>query len=127
MKKKPIRHPSVLLRTRAQGRHFYSHLVETSTFSLELGEMELSKEERVHLITLANSQLHHIILDTILSELSERDKKIFLHLLLVDDHHKIWEHLNKKINNIEEKIKKAVEDLKEELHKDIKEAKVKKS
>lgn len=103
-------------------QHFYSHLIDTSVLSLELGDMDLTHEERIHLVTLVNSQLHHVILDTVLSELSEHDKKIFLHLLLVDDHDKIWEHLNKKIDNIEEKIKKAVEDLKKELHKDIQEA-----
>lgn len=106
-------------------KYFYSHLIETSTLSLELGDIELLPEERVHLISLVDSQLHHTILDTVLSELSEDDKKIFLHFLAIDDQAKIWEHLNKKVNNIEEKIKKAVEDLKKELHKDIIEAKSK--
>ncbi len=105
-------------------KYFYSHLIETSTLSLELGEIELSPEERVHLISLVDSQMHHTILDTVLSELSEHDKKIFLHFLSIDDQTKIWEHLNKKVGNIEEKIKKAVEVLKKELHKDIKEARL---
>lgn len=100
-------------------KYFYSHIVETSVVSLELGEMDLNPEERVHLISLVESQLHHIILDTVLSELSEEDKKIFLQHLSLDNHDKIWEHLKSKIESIEDKIKKVAEELKKELHKDI--------
>ena len=105
------------------GKHFYSHIIETSTLTLELGEMDLSKEERRHLIDLAENNIHHAILDAILSELSEENKKIFLSHLAAEDHDKVWKHLRKNIDNIEEKIKKTAEDLKKELHKDIKEAK----
>ncbi|MBI2074370.1 MAG: hypothetical protein HYT83_00860 [Candidatus Levybacteria bacterium] len=107
-------------------KHFYSHLVETSVISLELGDMNLSQDERVELVSLAESQLHHVITDTILSELSEEDKLVFLQHLHSDQHDKIWELLNEKIENIEEKIKKSAEELKKELHKDIREAKEKK-
>lgn len=104
-------------------KHFYSHLVETSILSLELGDMDLSQEERVELISLAESQLHHVVIDTILSELSKEDKAIFLKHLHFGQHDKIWELLNKKVSDVEEKIKKAAEELKKELHKDIEEAK----
>lgn len=102
-------------------RHFYSHLIDTSTLSLELGDMNLTQEERVELIGLLDSNLHQVVLDAILSELSEDDKKIFLKHLHANDHDKIWQHLKAKTKNIEEKIKKTAEDLKKELHKDIKE------
>ena len=107
------------------GKHFYSHIIETSTLTLELGDMDLSKEERRHLIDLAENNIHHAILDAILSKLSEENKKIFLSHLASDNHDKVWDHLRKNIDNIEEKIKKTAEDLKKELHKDIKEAKIK--
>lgn len=103
-------------------KHFYSHLVETSSISLSLGDMDLSQEERVHLISLVESNLHHTILDAVLSELSEEDKKTFLHHVAHDEHDKVWELLNSRIKNIEEKIKKVAEDVKKELHKDIHEA-----
>lgn len=106
-------------------KHFYSHIIETSVLSLELGDMDLSKEERMHLVSLIDSNLHHAILDAILSELSEENKKIFLSHLASEDHTKLWEHLKKNIDNIEEKIKKAAEKLKEELYKDVQEAKIK--
>lgn len=104
-------------------KHFYSHLIETSIISLELADLDLSKDERIHLLQLAQDNIHHAILDAILSELSEEDKKIFLHHLSKDDHDKVWEHLRQKIENIEDKIKSAAESIKKELHKDIKEIK----
>ena len=104
-------------------KHFYAHIVDTSTLSLELGEMNLTQEERMHLISLVDSNIHQTILDTVLSELSEEDKNIFLPHVSSSDHAKIWKFLKIKIENIEEKIKKTAEYLKEELHRDIKETK----
>ena len=124
--KKPIRDIRLSsVEAQVQGRHFYSHLVEISIISLELGDLDLSKDERIHLIQLVEDNIHHAILDAILSELSEEDKKIFLHHLVEDDHDKVWEHLNQKIENIEDKIKNVAESIKKELHRDIKEMKSK--
>lgn len=122
--KKSIRQTSYFVKASRdkQGKHFYSHIVETSTVSLALGDMELSKEERLELLSLAHNNLHHTILDTVLSELSEVDKKLFLRHLAVNNHDKIWELLKTKVENIEEKIKKVADEVKKELHKDIQEA-----
>lgn len=106
-------------------KHFYSHIVETSTLSLALGDIELSHEERLHLLSLVEENLHHVILDAVLSELSEEDKKIFLTHVANNNHEKTWEFLNSKVENIEEKIKKTAENLKIELHRDIKNVKEK--
>lgn len=103
-------------------KHFYSHIIEASSLSIALGEMDLSHEERLHLISLAESNLHHAVLNAILSELSEEDKKEFLSHVSSDDHEKIWKFLKARIENIEEKIKKTADDLHKELHEDIKEA-----
>lgn len=100
-------------------KHFYSHIVETSSISLALGEMELAPDERKHLIELASENLHHAILEAVLSELSDKDKQKFLLLLATDEHDKIWKLLTSRVDNIEDKIKKTAEDLKKELHKDI--------
>lgn len=104
-------------------KHFYSHIVETESIVIELNQMDLTEEEKTHLISLMDSNLHHTILDAILSELSDEDKKTFLKHLAHEDHDKVWQLLNEKIKNIESKIKKASEDLKEQLRKDIKEVK----
>ncbi len=105
-------------------KYFYSHIVETSTISLELGEMDLSKEERLHLISLAQANIHSAVLDIILSHLSDDGKKIFLDNLTSKDHVKLWKHLKENIDDIEEKIKKVADDLKKELFKDIQEARI---
>lgn len=101
--------------------HFYSHLIEIESLVVELDKLELSEKEKEHLASLVDSNLHHTIIDAILSELSEKDKKIFMEHLSNDDKEKIWEHLNSKIDNIEEKIKTAAEDIKKKMHEDIKE------
>lgn len=104
-------------------KHFYTDIIDTSTLSLELGEMNLTSEERIDLISLVDSNIHHAILDLVLSELSEEDKKQFLMHVASSEHDKVWKLLKEKTENIEEKIKKTAEDLKKELHKDIKEVK----
>ncbi|MBI2614001.1 MAG: hypothetical protein HYW62_04495 [Candidatus Levybacteria bacterium] len=102
-------------------KYFYTHIIDTSTLSLELGNMELDAAERAHLISLVDSNIHHAVLDLVLSELNPVDKKTFLAHLASENHDKVWKFLNGKVENIEEKIKKTAEDLKKELHKDIEE------
>ena len=102
-------------------KYFYTHIVDTSTLSLELGDMNLTPKERIHLISLIDANLHHEVLDLILSELKPEDKATFLTHLASEDHDKIWKFLNEKIKDVEGKIKKTAECLKKELHKDIKE------
>lgn len=106
-------------------KYFYSHIVEIDSIVMELDKLKLSESEKKHLLELADSSLYHLILDLILSELSEDDKKTFLKHLSSENHDKIWEHLNSKIKNIEEKIKKTADELTEKLHKDIQETKTK--
>lgn len=86
---------------------------------IELDKMDLTVSEKKHLITLVDKNLHNTILDAILSQLSESDKRVFVTKITYEDNEKIWEFLNQKIDKIEDKIKKAILDLKEELHKDI--------
>ena len=103
-------------------KHFYSHLIEIDSLHIELEQMELSDEEKAHLIALVESNLHVQVLDAILSELSEEDKTTFLSLLAANDHTKIWEHLSSRIAHIEEKIKTAAQTLKNELNYDVRTA-----
>lgn len=105
-------------------KYFYTHIVDTSSLSLELGSMDMTQEERVRLISLIDSNIHHAVLDLILSELKPLDKKTFLTHLAEEKHDKVWKLLNEKVEHIEDKIKKTAEDLKKELHKDIKEARL---
>lgn len=106
-------------------KQFYSHLVEIESVIVELDKMDLTEEQKVHLAGLIDSSLHHTVLDAVLSELSNADKKVFLQSFKEDDHGKIWQFLNEKVDNIEDKIKKAAEDLVKEMREDIKGTKVK--
>ena len=100
---------------------WYSHLVEIESIIVELDRMDLSKEEKLQLAHLIDSTLHNTILDAVLSQLQEEDKRKFLMHLSADNHDKIWMFLNSRVDNIETKIKKTADDLKKKLHKDIKE------
>lgn len=104
-------------------KYFYSHLIETESLVVALSELGLSEEEKAHLLGIIESSLHHAILDAILSELSEKDKELFLKQLSKDDNEEIWAFLTAKIDGIEDKIKKTAQTLKEELHKNISETK----
>jgi hypothetical protein len=104
--------------------HFYTKIIEIDTLIAELHTLDLSDEEKHHLASLADSSLHHAILDEILSNLSPSDKKAFIHHLKENpEDPEIMDFLNEKIDGVEEKISKVSKDLIEELHKDIKEAK----
>lgn len=104
-----------------QSKHFYSHIIETDSLYIELDKLNLSEEEKWHLVSLIDSSLHNTILDVILSELGEEDKKLFLKHLSSHDHDSLWDLLNNKVDSIEDKIKKAADDLTKALHTDIKE------
>lgn len=102
---------------------FYTKIIEIETITTELHAMDLSDKERDHLFSLVESSLHNTILDEILSNLSETDKKAFLHRLKENpEDEKLMEFLAEKIDGIEDKIKKASNDLIKEMHEDIKEA-----
>jgi len=106
-------------------KHFYHSVVETSSISLAIADMDMSKDERKHLITLVEENLHHAILDSVLSELSDKDKQEFVELFAEGKDEEVWRLLKDRTDNIEDKIKKTADDLKKELHKDIDESKKK--
>ena len=104
-------------------KHFFSHLIEVDTLHVELNNLELTDDQKVEIKKLLDESIYHTVLETILSELTEEDKKIFLTHLIADDHGKIWNFVNGKVENIEEKIIKAAEDIKKELHGDMRRTK----
>ena len=104
-------------------KKWYTHLIEIESITKELDKMDLSSEEKLHLAHLVDSSLHHTILDAVLSQLSNKDKEVFLNHLKEEDHDRIWQFLNEKVQDIEEKIQNAAEELKNKLKKDLKETK----
>ncbi len=104
-------------------KHFYSHIIEIESIYTILDVMDLDHEEKQELIVIIESTVHHTIIDTVLSELSEKDKKIFLEHLSKENHEDLWKHLKKNIEKVEHKINRAVNILLQELHLDVQEAK----
>ncbi len=105
-----------------KNKHFYAHLTETTDIVLELGELDLSSEERIHLLSLVEANIHSVVINTVLSNLDEENKKIFFNNLIANDHSKTWEHLNKSTKDLENKIQEAIDLVKKELLKDIRRA-----
>jgi hypothetical protein len=104
-------------------RYFFSHLVDIQTIHLKLQDLDLNDEEKSELVNLAHDTLHYEILNAVLAELSDDDKKIFLRQMTMSDHASLWRFLNKKVDNIESKIKQIADDVIEEMHGDIEESK----
>lgn len=104
-------------------KHFYSHLIEVHEIYLSISEMELSDQERNHLVSLTEANIHATVINTVLPKLSEEDKKIFLKNLVADKHEETWKHLLAKVQGAEDKIHKSLKELREELLRDIKETK----
>lgn len=104
-------------------KHFYNHLVEYESVTIKISELDASADEKKHLEALAEANLHHTILDTVLNELSDEDKRKFLEHVSSGEHDKLWTHLKDKVEDIEEKIKKSADSFTKELHKDIEDAK----
>ncbi len=108
-------------------KFFYHKIIVIDKILEELHTLDLSDGERAHLAALVDSSLHHAILDEILSNLKDEDKRIFIKAITQNsEDDKLLEFLQSKIENIEEKIKRTADDLIVEMHKDIKEARLKK-
>lgn len=106
-------------------KHFYSHLVEIESLTVELDKISLAEHEKHELAQLIDSNIHNVVMDAIFSKLSENDKRNFAAIVSSKDHKKIWDFLKSKTEDVEDEIKKAAEDIKKKLHEDIKEARKK--
>lgn len=104
-------------------KYFYSHLISIEILGNELEGLDLSPAEKGELMELADKNIHHEVMDAILSQLDGEDKKKFLELLLEDKHEEIWKHLNNKTKDIEKKIKQAADQIRKELTEDIRKLK----
>ncbi len=107
-------------------KHFYSHILEVHELHMSLDGLELDPQEREHLLLLIEKSLHHAILDTVLSELTDEHKKVLLSLIVRNEHDEAWELLVTNIPEAERKIRQTAQALIDSMHADIKEAKVKK-
>lgn len=103
-------------------KHFYSHIIEIDSLYIALDDIELDPEEKTELHGILETTIHHVVIDTVLSELSEEHKKTALSHIAEQKHDDLWTLLKDQIHNVEEKIKSAVHAMKNQMHKDIEEA-----
>ncbi|HVZ67809.1 MAG TPA: hypothetical protein VG917_06150 [Patescibacteria group bacterium] len=101
-------------------KHFYSYQVDIESIDIEIDSLDIDEKEKMHLKNLAESHIHHVVIDSVLSELEVDDKKTFMNYLNSKDHEKIWKFLHANIVNVEEKIHNAANKIKKELMEDIK-------
>ena len=104
-------------------KHFYSYHIDIESVEIEINSLDINEHEKKHLKELAESHIHHAVLDVVLSELNQEDKKTFISYLNTKDHEKIWKFLQGKVENIENKILAAASHIKKELLADINESK----
>jgi len=104
-------------------KQFYSHLVDITIIQTELDSLDIEPHEHQELMTIVHTTIHHGVIDDILSELNEDEKKTFLTNLSHDHHVNIWNHLYDVVENIEDKIKKTSSTILEELRRDLNEVK----
>lgn len=107
-------------------KHFHAHLIGAEELEIQLELLDLSIDEKNHLLALAHTSFYHVALDTVLSELPQEHKKTFLENLAVKSHDEIWLHLKSNIQDVEEKVRKAIDATKQAFMDDLKEAKEKK-
>lgn len=104
-------------------KKFYSHIVDWQAVIIKMEELELDDRDKSNLSNLLEETLHSNILTAVLDELDEKDRENFVRLLRDGDDNKIWEFLDKRVLNIETKIKQTADELEEKIHQDLNEAK----
>lgn len=104
---------------------FYSHIIHIESIHTALSDLDLTPQEHEDLIIILHSNIHHTVIDIVLSHLSPEDKKTALSHMTKKNHDELWKLLTTKIDKVEEKIQSAVSELVKNLHTDITEAKKK--
>lgn len=100
-------------------RFFYDDLVEIDSLYVAIEELGVDEEMRAELESLIDRQLHHTILDLVLSKLTPEDKQLFLDHHSRAEHDKVWGLLRARIENVEDEITRVSKELVKELHEDI--------
>lgn len=104
-------------------KYFYSHIIEISEISLEIGNLDIPKEDRVKLIALAEENHHNALLHLVLNHLHDDDKKSFLSHISEDNHDRAWEFVAKKIEDLENKLINESNRIREDFKNDIRKVK----
>lgn len=99
--------------------HFYDHLHDPDRLHTHLHVLDMTDDERNHLVLIIQSTLHHRIIDVILEKLPDTHKDAFLDHVATDDHDAVWRLLNEHVQTPEETIREVITILEDELAKDV--------
>lgn len=99
------------------------NLMEQDSLLKELGLTEFDAKQQDELFQLLMDILEIKVMDAVLSELNEQEKKEFTVILLGENVDSAKEFLNKRIKNLNKKLDDVVKNFKAELLQDISEAK----
>ena len=106
-------------------KQFYSHLISFESVRVEMNGLDLNDKQKEELLTLAESHVHHVMLDEALSRIKDNDKKVFLKHISLEEHEKALAVLRNHTKDIEKHLLHAAHELLEELRDDIRELKKK--
>ncbi len=101
--------------------HFYAHLVDIESLTVELDKLSLEDHHRKDLAEILDTMIHQTVMDVVLSNLSKEDQHQFVHKLKTEDPKDVMKFLNERVANIEDQIHDALKELKKDLHSDINE------
>ncbi|MBI4028776.1 MAG: hypothetical protein HY376_00185 [Candidatus Blackburnbacteria bacterium] len=102
---------------------FYDHLIILEEVEIELGKLDLDRDERRELEELIEETLHHRVLDRVLSELPRVHHEEFLQRFSKTPHDPyLIEYINERIEkSVGEHIQDEIEKMKKEIMADIQE------
>ncbi len=98
-------------------------LLSEESLMKELGLTDFDPNHQEELFTLMMDILEIKVLDCVLSELSEEDKRQFTVILLGENTDAAKEFLDRRIKGLDKKLEQVVQAFKEELVADVLEAK----
>jgi hypothetical protein len=108
-----------------KGKIFYDHLIEIEEIEVELDRHEINSDDREELLRIIDENIHHDVLNLILTSLSKEKHEPFLTKFHQTPHDvELLKYLKEEINEeIEERIKEEIKKVKKEVLSEIKRAK----
>ena len=99
------------------------HFIKEPKIFLEIEKLDVEKHEKSKLIEMVTLLYHQKLLNKVLEYLEEKDKQVFLELLLVGTGENYLEFLHQKIANLEEVVEEAIIVIEQQIMEDLKELK----
>ncbi len=99
------------------------HFIKEPKIFIEIGKLDVEEQEKVKLTEIVTLLYHQKLLNRVLEYLEEKDKQVFLELLVIGTGENYLEFLHQKIANLEEIVKEAIVGIEEQIMEDFREIK----